>query len=119
MYDFKKKNSFESRKNEAIRIMQKYGNRVPIIVERSKTEVYINDIDKHKYLVPKDLTIGQFMHVIRKRIKLTPEQSIFLFIGNILPTSSTLMSNLYDKYKDADFFLYMFYASENTFGKKI
>ena len=38
-----------------------------------------------RYLVPGDLTVGQFVYVIRKRIKLTPEKAIFVFVGNVLP----------------------------------
>ena len=34
-------------------------------------------IDKQKYLVPADLTIGQFVYVIRKRIKLSAERAFF------------------------------------------
>jgi GABA(A) receptor-associated protein len=45
----------------------------------------IPDIDKKKYLVPADLTVGQFVYVIRKRIKLSPEKAIFIFINNVLP----------------------------------
>ena len=45
----------------------------------------IPDIDKKKYLVPGDLTAGQFVYVIRKRIKLSPEKAIFIFVNNILP----------------------------------
>ena len=35
--------------------------------------------------MPADLTVGQFVYVIRKRIKLSPEKAIFIFINNILP----------------------------------
>ncbi len=45
----------------------------------------IPDIDKKKYLVPADLTVGQFVYVIRKRIKLPAEKAIFIFIHNVLP----------------------------------
>ena len=38
-----------------------------------------------RYLVPADLTVGQFVYVIRKRIKLPPEKAIFVFINNYLP----------------------------------
>jgi hypothetical protein len=55
-----------------------------VIVERAeKTD--IPDIDKKKYLVPADLTVGQFVYVIRKRIKLSPEKAIFIFVKNVLP----------------------------------
>ncbi|GJR98505.1 putative reverse transcriptase domain-containing protein [Tanacetum coccineum] len=62
-------------------------SRIPIIkvnvdkVERSD----ILDIDKKKYLVHGDLTVGQFVYVVRKRIKLSAEKAIFIFDKNILP----------------------------------
>ncbi|MCO5577661.1 hypothetical protein L7F22_031492 [Adiantum nelumboides] len=45
----------------------------------------IPTIDKKKYLVPSDLTVGQFVYVIRKRIKLAPEKAIFIFVDEVLP----------------------------------
>ena len=42
-----------------------------------------------KYLVPVDLTIGQFIYVIRNRIEVTPEQALFLFVNDTLPPTST------------------------------
>ena len=35
--------------------------------------------------MPADLTVGQFVYVIRKRIKLSPEKAIFIFVNNVLP----------------------------------
>lgn len=71
-----------------------------------------------KFLVPNDLTIGQFQYVIRKRIKLAPEQAIFLFVGKgTLAPSNAPLQQMYDKHKDEDDFLYMTYSSENTFGQ--
>jgi hypothetical protein len=46
---------------------------VQVIVERAPKSD-IAEIDKKKYLVPMDLTVGQFVYVIRKRIKLSPEK---------------------------------------------
>ena len=76
----------------------------------------IPDIDKKKYLVPADLTVGQFIYVIRKRIKLPPERAIFLFVDNMIPSTSSLMSVVYEVQKDEDGFLYITYSGENTFG---
>lgn len=39
----------------------------------------------YRYLVPADLTVGQFVYVVRKRIKLSAEKAIFVFVKNILP----------------------------------
>jgi GABA(A) receptor-associated protein len=47
------------------------------------------DLCTCRYLVPADLTVGQFVYVIRKRIKLTPEKAIFVFVRNVLPTTGT------------------------------
>ena len=35
--------------------------------------------------MPADLTVGQFVYVIRKRIKVSPEKAIFMFVKNVLP----------------------------------
>jgi len=43
-----------------------------------------------RYLVPADLTVGQFVYVVRKRIKLSPEKAIFIFVKNILPPTGEI-----------------------------
>ena len=62
----------------------------------------IATIDKKKYLVPSDLTVGQFVYVIRKRIKLSPEKAIFIFVDEVLPPTAALMSSIYEEHKDED-----------------
>mmetsp|Transcript_2705 Transcript_2705/g.9305 ORF Transcript_2705/g.9305 Transcript_2705/m.9305 type:complete len:129 (-) Transcript_2705:345-731(-) len=81
---FKNEHPLEKRQAEAMRIREKYPDRIPVIVEKAGRSD-IPDIDKKKYLVPGDLTAGQFVYVIRKRIKLSPEKAIFIFVNNILP----------------------------------
>ena len=105
----------EKRKSEAERIRQKYPDRVPVICEKADRSE-IPDIDKKKYLVPADLTVGQFHYVIRKRIKLAPEKALFLFCSNSIPPNAALMSTVYEEQKDEDGFLYIQYSGESTFG---
>lgn len=112
---FKEKYSFDQRKREASNIRAKYMERVPVIVEKS-IDSDIAAIDKNKFLAPVDLTLGQFMYIIRRRMKLPSEKALFVFVKNHIPIQSVLMSSLYDEYKDVDGFLYMTYAGENTFG---
>jgi len=112
---FKQEHDLEKRKSEATRIREKYPDRIPVIVEKADKSDIV-DIDKKKYLVPADLTVGQFVYVIRKRIKLSPEMAIFIFVNNVLPPTAALMSSIYDDHKDADGFLYITYSGENTFG---
>ncbi|KAL5709197.1 Autophagy-related protein 8g [Ranunculus cassubicifolius] len=86
-----------------------------VIVEKAKRSD-IPNIDKKKYLVPADLTVGQFVYVIRKRIKLSAEKAIFIFVDNVLPATGAIMSAIYEEKKDEDEFLYVTYSGENTFG---
>lgn len=116
-YNFKKKRSFNDRYNESTRIREKYPDKVPLIVCRANQCKTVPDIDRHKYLVPSDLTIGQFMYVIRKRIKLEPHVSIYMMIdGLTMPASCQLIGSLYNEYVDNDGFLYIIYTGESTFG---
>jgi len=108
--------SLEKRKSEAERIRAKYPDRVPVICEKADRSD-IPDIDKKKYLVPADLTVGQFHYVIRKRIKLAPEKALFLFCSNSIPPNAALMSTVYEEQKDEDGFLYVQYSGESTFGE--
>jgi len=52
-----------------------------------------------------------------QRIKLAPEQAIFLFVNKgTLPPTVAALQEVYDQCKDDDGFLYMTYSGENTFG---
>ena len=55
----------------------------------------VSELDKKKYLVPSDLTVGQFYFLIRKRIHLRPEDALFFFVNNVIPPTSTTMGALY------------------------
>ncbi len=112
---YKIEKTFEQRKNESSRIRAKYLDRVPVILEKFSNKDI--DIDKKKYLVPDDFTIGQLAYVIRKRIRISPEKSMFLFVNNTIPNISQNIISLYQEHKDLDGFLYFTYTTESmTFG---
>ena len=113
---YKKNNSLEKRCKESENILKKYPNRIPVIVERSEKCKEINEIDKNKFLVPNDLTMNQFIYVVRKRLKLSSEKALFVFINDKLMPNSRTLYEIYQEEKEEDDFLYMNYASENTFG---
>lgn len=99
------------------RLTSRWPDRLPVIVTRhSKASADIPDLPKRKFIVPKDLTIGQFMYVIRKQIHLEPEKAIFLFIGNTLPTGTSTIAELYARFQAPDKALHIIYTSEATFG---
>jgi GABA(A) receptor-associated protein len=112
---FKNSLSLAERKHQACRIREKYPNRIPVICEKAANSD-VPDVDKKKYLVPHDLSVGQFLYVIRKRIQLPSSMAIYLFVNNTIPPTSLMMLMLYEQHADEDGFLYMSYSGENTFG---
>jgi GABA(A) receptor-associated protein len=115
--EFKHEFTFEQRCIESNRVLTKYPDRVPIICERSKTtSSECPLIDKKKYLVPRDLTLGQYLYVVRKKLRLPQEKALFLFINNKIVSSTKMIGEIYEKNKHSDGFLYVSYSYENVFG---
>lgn len=107
---------YNKRIAESERVSKEHPDRCSVIVGKSDTATSIPEIDKHKFLVPRDITIGQFAFIIRQRLKLPPQKALFIFIDHHMPLASSLMGSVYDIHKDSDNFLYITYAEENTFG---
>ena len=114
--EFKKTYSFKDRYNESQKIITKYPDRIPIVCEKHNNSNIIPNITKNKYLTSFDLTVGQFIYIIRKYIHISPETALYIFINNNIPSTTTNMITLYDNYKDEDGFLYIYYLTETTFG---
>ena len=112
---FKSEFSYEKRLEESSKIKQKHPDRIPIIVTKGKN-CRLKEMDKYKFLAPYDLTLGQFLVVIRKRIQLDNTEALFVFINNTLINTSQSLGSIYDTNKDKDGFLYMTYCNENVFG---
>lgn len=101
-------------KNEVDILKTKYPSHVPVIVTSKDKSI---KLQKQKYLVNTDITIGQFMFMLRKRIDLEPQESLYLFVNKVLPPSSSQMSLIYDSYKDdVTGMMFMNLCKENTFG---
>tara|TARA_B100000927_G_scaffold275531_1_gene255588 strand:+ start:645 stop:1025 length:381 start_codon:yes stop_codon:yes gene_type:complete len=114
--NFREQHSFEKRKEESLRMRTKYPDRTPVIIEKSPNETYLSSLEKTKFLVPCDLTIGQLLYVIRRRLKLAPEKALFFLVEGTMPASTAIVSSVYNNSKNLDGFLYITYNSESTFG---
>ena len=97
-------------------IRNKYPNKIPVFVYRSKKDKTFEDLECTKFLVPDNITLGQFMFIIRKRLKLKSETALFIFINNTIPCSSETMIQIYEKFKNNEGMLVMEYCGENVFG---
>ena len=111
MFSLKKKD-----RAEADRVMRKYPDRMAIMVTKHRNSS-AKEIDKRKYLVPIDLTLGQFQYVIRKRLHLSSDKALFFFINGEIYCPSTMLVRIYEKEHDIrDGFLHITYSEESTFG---
>ncbi|KQJ92707.1 hypothetical protein BRADI_4g45390v3 [Brachypodium distachyon] len=116
MKAFKKEFTLEERANESAAMIANYPDRIPVIVERFSRSS-LPEMEKRKYLVPREMPVGQFIFILRSRLHLSPGTALFVFVNNTLPQTANLMGSVYDVYKDKeDGFLYMCYSSEKTFG---
>ena len=102
---FKDEFSEDERSAESSKILAEFPDRIPIILEQDQNNGNSNSlgvIDKRKYLVPRDLTVGQFIWTIRKRLSphLSSSQAIYIFVSGEVPAASSMLSHIYEDYKD-------------------
>uniref|UniRef100_A0A674CLP0 Microtubule-associated protein 1 light chain 3 gamma, like n=1 Tax=Salmo trutta TaxID=8032 RepID=A0A674CLP0_SALTR len=62
---FKLRKYLVTRKHEVCSICIKFPNKLPVIVERYPHEMTLHLLDKTKFLVPFELTLGQFLCLLR------------------------------------------------------
>ena len=112
----KKTVSFDERKLKASVMLKQHPGRIPVVVECSEQLQYSNPLKKNKFIVPYDMSLSQFMFIIRKHMNLKPIDAVYVFINNILHPTTSIMGDLYATYKDEDGFMYLSVYQESTFG---
>jgi GABA(A) receptor-associated protein len=108
--------SVHERRKEAVEILKKYPDRVPIIFSPCESSKYNSELTDTQFIIPKMMTVGQFIFFARKRMSLSAEKAVFIFIHGFIPPASALMCDIYDYHRDSDYFLHITYSFENTFG---
>merc|ERR1711874_429556 len=98
---FKERRGYALRVKDVEQIRTEHPSKVPCIIERFSGE--------------KQLPV--LVKIIRRRLQLHPAQAFFLLVNDsTLAPVSMPMSELYRKEMDQDGFLYLVFASQETFG---
>jgi GABA(A) receptor-associated protein len=118
-FKFKKQNSNEEkRRQETIKIKEKYPDRVPIVCERDPRSD-LADLDKSKYLCPMDMTVSQFSYLLRKRLQFDKSTAFYLLVdGRTSITGDSSLKEIYDRYRQDDGYLYICYSGQIIWGLK-
>lgn len=114
---FRSKFSFDERVKKFSDIKRKYPSKLPLIVEARKESLL--NLEQNKYLLEPDMTIGNFVYILSRRLKLKPEEALFIFINNKIYPTETYVSTLYKTEKDEDGFMYCTISTEDTFGNMV
>ena len=97
--------------------MIKYPTRVAVWIAVAKDEKSIPDLDRHKYLIERGMTMAQVSYIIRKRMVLDKSMALFVLLNDgVLPPSSASVGEMYDAHHNIDGYLYVTYRCERTFG---
>ena len=101
---------------DASYLVNKYPGKIPVIITK-KVHDPLDDLDKNKYLLPKDVVFWQFLCILRKRLQVPANKALFVLSNHgRLISNSSLVSVIYESEKSSDGYLRLVYASENAFG---
>lgn len=97
--------------------MRKYPTRVAVWIAVAPDEKNLHNLDRHKYLIERDMTMAQVVYIIRNKMVLEKSMALFVMVGDgVLPPSSASVGDMYEAHHDKDGYLYVTYRCERTFG---
>jgi len=103
-----KYDTFEKRQKLFYTFKDKYPTRIPIVITTKDEQL--------KFLVSREITMGNLISTFRSQLELNSAQAIFFLSKNVLIPNSYTLGSVYDNMADKDGFLYIVAREENVFG---
>ena len=113
-YIFLKK--LEKRLEQSTRIREKNEGKIPVIVEKGKHAENLKEVDTLKLILPPQSHIADLLQVVQQKVVTKEYQQIYLKVGKEVPAPKIALSDIYEKKKDEDGFLYVTYEAETPMG---
>lgn len=111
-FKFSIEHSLEHRKQESLRLRSSFNSRIPIILEKDSHCPY-SDMQKHSLLPPDSTKLSTIISIIRKRLKLPINKPLYIYAnGTTLLDDCSNLSQIYEKHKQPDGFLYLLYHNQ-------
>ncbi|XP_045466941.1 microtubule-associated proteins 1A/1B light chain 3C-like isoform X2 [Harmonia axyridis] len=115
--DSSDQSSIYTGRDEMVAIRSRFPARIPIILTRLAMEKKLPMLERTKYLVPQEMTLAQFQMIIRTSMHLNSKKALYFLVdGNPMIGLSLTMAELYQNCGKSDGYLYITYASQDTFG---
>jgi len=111
---FRQRLTSPQRYAEYERVRAYLDGRIPVIVEVGTLDT--PPCSKEKFLVPGDLTAAHLSVALRRHVPISQTQCLYLYTSHTLLGPSEPMALIYERHASPDGFLYVAYATENTFG---
>ena len=114
---FKEENPDKKKRKELSEsLIKENPGKIPVIFEKEETSK-LEDIKKTRYLLDQNFTVGDFLKMVRKHMKLNEGEALYLSVkAKYNLTSEKVMGDIYELYKDNDGFLYIMYSSQVIMG---
>jgi len=122
--EFRLRMPFDKRQQAAATCKLQHPNKIPIIIESSRGAPVLN---KKMHAFPNTLNFFHIKSYILEQLKKDPKTKDSLLdvsalivlvgtTGSYMPSTKEKLSDIYEKYKSEDGFLYLTYSIELTFG---
>ena len=94
-------------------IRERHPHRIPIVLIEGTRGI---NLTNHKYLVPKEHTMADFIQSVRKHCKLNPSEALFFMINKTLVPTNITIGALDQEFESSGEMLQITVMKENTFG---
>ncbi len=95
--------------------LTKYPGKIPIILTKHPgSDVPL--LKKSRYLVNADVSVGEFIFLLRNMLKIKASDAIFIYCAGTLLSGTEIIERIWSKYRNLDNVLYITYSAESAFG---